>query len=78
MAINVECIDRMIEDICDYLDIVPEYLQERILDIWDASIEDKFFDSNKFYKLSVSFVSEYSDEKIEEVCLCHLRLCSRS
>ena len=75
MVINVECIDRMIDDICDYLDIVPEYLQERILDIWDASIEDKFFDSNKFYKLSASFVSEYSDEKIEEVCLCHLTRC---
>ena len=25
MAINVECIDRMIEDICDYLDIVPNF-----------------------------------------------------
>ena len=30
MIINVENADEMIEDICEYLDIVPEYLEERI------------------------------------------------
>lgn len=75
MDINVECIDRMIDDICNYLDIVPEYLQERIIDIWDASFEDKLFDVNKFYELSASFVSEYREEEIEEVCFCHLTRC---
>ena len=72
MVINVECADKMIEDICEYLDIVPEYLRERILDIADDSMNDKCFNDEKFRELSYSFISEYNNEQIEEIYLCHL------
>ena len=57
MIIGVESVEKMIDDICDFLDIVPEYLEERIVDIADkAASEDDY--SQAFLRLSEEFISE--------------------
>lgn len=71
MIIRVESVETMIDDICDFLDIVPEYLKERIIDIADeAASEDDY--SQSFLRLSEEFISENTGESISEVYFCHL------
>lgn len=62
----------MIEDICDYLDIVPEYLREKIEDMGDKAIVDDMFNCSKFVDLSERFIAEHNNDPLDEVYLCHL------
>ena len=71
MISNVESIDKLTEDICNCFDIVPEYLQERIMDMAEEASKQKDYTSS-FFELSERFISEYTSEKINEVFLCHL------
>ena len=63
MVIGVESIEKMIDDICDFLDIVPEYLEERIVDIADKSASEEDY-SQAFLRLSEEFISENTGESI--------------
>ena len=71
MIINVECVDKMIEDICEYLDVVPEYLKECILDIANDSMDGKCFNLEKFMELLNELILEYNSEPIMNY-ICHL------
>ena len=71
MVIGVESVEKMIDDICDFLDIVPEYLKERIVDIADKSASEEDY-SQAFLRLSEEFISENTGESINEVYFCHL------
>lgn len=71
MVIGVESVEKMIDDICDFLDIVPEYLEERIVDIADKAASEEDY-SQAFLRLSEEFISENTGESISEVYFCHL------
>jgi len=71
MIINVENTTKMIEDICTFLDIVPEYLEERIKEISDVAAAEEDY-SKAFLKLSEEFISENTSSKLSDVWFCHL------
>lgn len=71
MMINVESVDRMIDDICEMLDIVPEYLMEQLLKISESASEADDY-CGAFLGLSELFIQEHTSEKIENIYFCHL------
>lgn len=71
MIIRVESAEKMIEDICDFLDIVPEYLEERIKDISEAASTKEDY-SEAFLRLSEEFVAENTSDTLDKIYFCHL------
>lgn len=72
MIIRVENTDEMISDICEYLDVVPEFLEESIIKIGNSSFDNGIFNEDLFFSQSERFIVENNSQQLDGMFLCHL------
>lgn len=72
MIINIESVDKMIEQLCDIFDITAEFLEETILDFANECKEGIVYDEGKFIELAEEFITSNLKIHINEIYVCHL------
>jgi hypothetical protein len=69
---NIENIEKMIDDLCNILDITPKLLKDTILTFANECIEGIMYHEDRFIELAEEFVKNNQKIHINEIYVCHL------